>query len=559
MAFNISYKFKVLDGFSRELKKFQKITGKIPAQMAKVAASTSKSFRKMGDSIRSLRDKTAIASAGMIAGFVVAAKEIGNFQVSMNEIEAASGATAKEMKALRKAARLMGATTQFSAGEAADGLAQLAKAGFKSEKAIKTLPAVLNLAAAGSLSMAEAASIMTASLAGFGLEATETTRISDVFAKAAASAKTDVSKMGFAISKVAPIAAGFGISLEATAASIAALQDAGIAAETSGTGMRKIFNVLAASTKDLRKSFKGTNVDIKGLSELMKKGDLTGAFEKLNKAQIKTSQLKAIFGEEFAALGSILINSSKKVKTLEQSFLNAKGAADKMAKIKTKGLFGELKKLSSAFSELLFKALVDTGFITTLTSGITKLTNIISNLSKSSPILFKIAVGIGLIIAAAAPLLAILGVMASGVAVVATGFTAVAALSPFGLAIIGLTAFSAGLAVAFQDVRLFFGFMLSELKILPKAFGFLFDDISKSVKGFFGISTQIEKTENINQNVKINKDITKPQDIGMARQQDIGFKGSIDVTASGGARVTSAESQLSGAPGNLGFNLVGAE
>ncbi len=45
----------------------------------------------------------------------------------------------------------------------------------------------------------------------------------------------------------------------------------------------------------------------------------------------------------------------------------------------------------------------------------------------------------------------------------------------------------------------------------------------------------------------------------MARQQDIGFKGSIDVTASGGARVTSAESQLSGAPGNLGFNLVGAE
>ena len=65
-----------------------------------------------------------------------------------------------EMKALSDAAQEMGASTRYSASEAASALNYLALAGYDSEKAIEALPTVLNLAQASGIDLASASDIL---------------------------------------------------------------------------------------------------------------------------------------------------------------------------------------------------------------------------------------------------------------------------------------------------------------------------------------------------------------------------------------------------------------
>ena len=75
-----------------------------------------------------------------------------------------------EMKALSDAAQEMGASTRYSASEAASALNCLALAGYDSEKAIEALPTVLNLAQASGIDLASASDMVTDSMSALGLE-----------------------------------------------------------------------------------------------------------------------------------------------------------------------------------------------------------------------------------------------------------------------------------------------------------------------------------------------------------------------------------------------------
>lgn len=132
----------------------------------------------------------AIAAAG-------AAVKIGaDFEESMSKVSALTGASEKEMSKLEDTARDLGKTTAFSAKEAADGMSFLGMAGFKTNEIVSAMPAVLDLAGAGQLDLADAADIASNVLSGFGMEANEAGHMADVLAKAATNANTDVGQLG---------------------------------------------------------------------------------------------------------------------------------------------------------------------------------------------------------------------------------------------------------------------------------------------------------------------------------------------------------------------------
>ena len=154
------------------------------------------------------------ATTAMVA-FGKSAIDTGKqFDSSMSQVAATMGTTVDKIGELRDFAQTMGATTAFTASQAADGLNILAMAGYDAEKQMETLPTVLALASAGGMDLAQSADYLTGIMAGFGVEGNQAGKVADYLAKVSASAKGDVSSFGEGLSTVAGMAKTTGQSFE---------------------------------------------------------------------------------------------------------------------------------------------------------------------------------------------------------------------------------------------------------------------------------------------------------------------------------------------------------
>lgn len=152
----------------------------------------------------------------------------GDFEEQMSRVKAISGATGDAFEALREQAIDLGASTAFSAKEAADGMENLASAGFTATEIMEAMPGLLDLAAVSGGDVGMAAEYASSTLRGFNIAAEDAGHVADVFARAAADTNAEVVDMGYAMKYVAPVANAMGISLEETAAAIGIMSDAGI-------------------------------------------------------------------------------------------------------------------------------------------------------------------------------------------------------------------------------------------------------------------------------------------------------------------------------------------
>ena len=157
-----------------------------------------------------------------------AIKTSADFEKSMSNVQALSGATGKDLEDLTNIAKEMGAKTQFSASEAADALGFMALAGWDSKQSMSALPGVLDLAAASGMGLAEASDMVTDYLSAFGEEADQAGRMSDVLAYAQANSNTTTQALGEAFKNCAVNANAFGLDIEQTTALLGKLGDQGL-------------------------------------------------------------------------------------------------------------------------------------------------------------------------------------------------------------------------------------------------------------------------------------------------------------------------------------------
>ena len=126
-----------------------------------------------------------------------------SFEEAMSEVQALTGATGSEFDALSEQAQELGASTRYSATEASNAMSELASAGFTTSEIMSAMPGLLDLAASGNVDLATAAGIASSTLRGFGLEASQSSHVSDVLAEAAARTNAGITDMGIMLCPVA--------------------------------------------------------------------------------------------------------------------------------------------------------------------------------------------------------------------------------------------------------------------------------------------------------------------------------------------------------------------
>mgnify|MGYP000927598434 CR=1 FL=1 len=279
-----------------------------------------------------------------------AVRTISDYTYALAEAQAVTKATASEMQQLQAVTRQLGATTVFSAAQAAEGVKFLGMAGFETSKIISALPATLDLAAAASLSMGQAADITSNIMSGFGLAADEAGRSADVLAAIASSANTDVSGMGQAMKYVGPIARSLGISMEDTAAAVGVLANQGIQGSMAGTGLKTSLSALLNPSKAAQKAIKDLGLSLDEINPQTNKLDVV--IRRLADAGLDAESAFTIFGQRGATAMLALTGAVPDLEKLLNVTNNSAGAAKRMADIMRDTLKNDVELLKSAIAEL---------------------------------------------------------------------------------------------------------------------------------------------------------------------------------------------------------------
>lgn len=356
MAFQIKYVYDLVDRISPSLRKINNNVRKTERQIKKTAVVANTAFASISRSVRNLANQGIVrlkSSMGQLlvtfaafAGVTKTVRVLADFDTEMSKVKAVTQATTQEMDQMRDLAKDLGITTEFTAGQAAAGMAFLGLTGFKTNEILQTMPGVLNLATAGQLDLATAADISSNILKGFNLDASEMGRVVDVMAITATNANTNIQQLGDAMKFVAPVAAISGISIEKASAAIGVLSDAGLQATLAGTGLRRIISELANPTRAAVKEFVKLGISQKDID--VKSRGLEAVLKTLAPIAKDTGAAFKIFGDRGAPAFTVLSQNIDKVKKLSAEMLNTEDAGKRLAETMRDNLGGDFKALLSA-------------------------------------------------------------------------------------------------------------------------------------------------------------------------------------------------------------------
>ena len=325
-------------------------------------------------------------TATALGGVATAAIKVGSdFEAQMSRVQAISGATGEDFQKLKDQAIQLGADTAFSASSAAEGMENLAAAGFTTTEIMDAMPGLLDLAAASGEDLASSSDIAASTLRGFGLAASEAGHVADVLAENANRTNSSVAETGEAMKYIAPLARASGISMEETAAAIGIMANAGIQGSQAGTTLRGALSRLSKPTKNMVEamdelgiSFYDSNGKMKSLSEQV--GMLRQATEGMTDEQ-KNNYLVTLYGQEALSGMLALINEGEgSLSELTKSYETCDGSAKAAADTMQDNLAGAIEQLGGSaetfgivFYESVSGSLKDT--VETVTDSVNAITD----------------------------------------------------------------------------------------------------------------------------------------------------------------------------------------
>lgn len=391
------------------------------------------SASSMGDKVIALGSAMTKAGSTMTKSITLPLVGLGTaavtttagFESAMSQVQATMGITAdatsklggqtvNTMEALEDLAKEMGASTKFSATEAAAAINNMAMAGYDVEQIYQALPQVLSLASAGALDLDYATQLVANGLNVMGLETSDAAEMADKLAVTASKAYGSVSDFGEGILIAGGQAKLANVSLTDTLTALGILGDNGISASEGGTALRNTIKNLYTPTTDAAKALEELGVTtansdgtLRDFQEVLK--DLGGSLDGLTEEQ-RVQYMSRIFDTEtISAANALLGNCSDRWDELSAAIDGANGAAEKMADTQLDNLSGQLTILKSslegaaiAFGELLLP------LIKKITSAVQRFVDWINNLSDRQK---EIIVTIAEVSAVVGPVLIIVGKM----------------------------------------------------------------------------------------------------------------------------------------------------
>ena len=371
----------------------------------------------LGDVIKANLISSAIISgvkelANGIKELAKGAISVGmDFESGMSQVAATMGMTTQEIAGgseaytkLENAAKEAGNTTQFSATQAAEALNYMALAGYDADKAVETLPTVLNLAAAGGMDLATASDMVTDSMSALGDKAGTTESFVDKMAKTSQKSNTSVQQLGEALLTVGGTAKSLAGGVTEANTVLGIFADSGTKGAEGGTALRNVILSLTAPTDTAKKKMQelglevfDANGNMRPLNETFQ--DLNGILGDMTQGE-QTEVLNTIFNKvDLKSVNALLANSGERFNELSGYIENSTGAAENMAATMNDNLQGKITILKSGLEGLGIAAYEK--FETPLKNAVTNITNVIGDLQTNltsgelSDALDKVATGFG--------------------------------------------------------------------------------------------------------------------------------------------------------------------
>ena len=335
--------------------------------------------------------KTAVggASAGLAAlGAAGVAKSVtafADFDQQLTQSEAIMGDVSDAMsEKLAQTAESVAGRLGTSSDKAAKSYYYLASAGFDAKKSMEAMPKVAEFAAAGQMEMSKATDYATDVMKAFQIPADNMTKVTDSMTAAVTRHNQTLEGMGTAMSYVAPVAKGLGMSVEETSAAIGMLGDAGIKGSKAGTTLRQALNKLSNPTKKMQRKLSALGVNVKDSSGEMR--DFSAILTDLKEAGADTSDIMQLFGARAGPGMQVLLEEGGKAIDKEAKKIKSMGGVTKdVAKKQLDTLNKKIDILTSKFQNLF----IDTGrriapFFTRIVAGVTKAVDWFSALNKKT-------------------------------------------------------------------------------------------------------------------------------------------------------------------------------
>lgn len=339
-------------------------------------------FDRFGSKLGSaIKTGMAVGAAAVVAGGVAITRSLikaaASYEYEMSRIKAVTKASDAQVALMSKHAIQLGKDTVFSAGEAAQGMNELAKAGVSIPNIVGgAIQSTLALASAGELEVARAAEIVSNAMNVFGLAGDQAMRVADAMATAANDSSLEVEDLALSFAYAGPMAAQLGIPLEQVIASLAELGNVGIKGEMAGTGLRGMLASLISPSQVARDAMADLNVEladtegnIKPLPDIL--DEFRDGLAGMTEAQ-QMELLGKIFDTQQLGVAMQLIKGGSEDLEEWTEKVSEAGEAERVAAEKMDNFKGSVEQLRGSAETLAIKA--GTPLINWLREGVDGLT-----------------------------------------------------------------------------------------------------------------------------------------------------------------------------------------
>lgn len=433
-----------------------------------------KNMGKLGSDLMGLGAKLSLGLTAPIAAFGVSTVKVaGDFESSMNRVEAASGATTQQLSDMRDLALKLGADTSKSASEAADAMEMLAKNGLNAEQILGgAADAALKLAEASGAEMSSAADVTTDVMMSFNKTAKDMGGLVDGITGVLLQSKFGFDDYRLAIGQAGGVAGQLGVEFEdfnaaiaATSSSFASGSDAGTSFKTFLLSLPGKSDSAAAEIKRLGLEFYDAQGNMKSMSAVAE--ELQTKLSGLNEQQLSQS-MNTIFGTDAMRTAIGLMKQGGEGLDALKAKMEEASAADQAA-ARMKGFNGEIEKLSGAFETLQIK-IADSGLLSMVTEFVKVLGTFVDTLAELDPAILSWGVTIAGIVAIVGPVTIAIGGVVSAIGGIATILASVgpaiiafvASTGPIGLIIAGLAALGVAIYTNWDKIKEFGTYMMGE-------------------------------------------------------------------------------------------------
>ncbi|EIX7348641.1 phage tail tape measure protein [Escherichia coli] len=314
---------------------------------------------------KNLKDRMASAGMRMTMGGMAGGYAQGrllsegvDFNFEMSKVQALTRLDKHdpELAALRGQARELGAKTQYTSVEAAQGQGYLAMAGYSPEKIRAAMPGVLNAAASMDVDISFAADSISNIQTSLGMSADEADRVGDVLTRTITSANVNFQEMAESMKYAGAYAHMMGMDVEETVAMTGIMGDAGIKGSMAGTAMKGLNRL--STHAGAREALKALEVDltdahgrIRPMVDVME--DIGRNIQRFDQVSQLALQ-KELWGQYATAGLSVVVRkaASGELRARTEANRNSQGDAERNARIRNDNLKGDIRQLNSAFSDL---------------------------------------------------------------------------------------------------------------------------------------------------------------------------------------------------------------